>query len=75
MTKLLEDAIAAVRRLPPDRQDEIARALLDFADDGGGVYVLTPEERAAIEESKDAAGRGAFATDEEVRAIWAKHGL
>ncbi len=76
MTKLLDDAISAVRRLPPSMQDEIARAMLVLAgDEEDGVYVLTPEERAAIAESKAAAERGDFATDEEVAAVWAKHGL
>ena len=37
--------------------------------------VLSPEEREAIARSKAAAGRGEFATDEQVRAVWAKHGL
>ena len=36
---------------------------------------LTLEEEAAIAASKAAAARGDFATDEEVRAAWAKHGL
>ncbi|MGO9170347.1 MAG: hypothetical protein ACLP7P_00045 [Rhodomicrobium sp.] len=76
MTKLLDDAISAVRRLPPSVQDEIARAMLVLAgDEEDGVYILTPEERAAIEESKAAANRGEFATEEEVAAVWAKHGL
>ncbi len=76
MTKLLDDAISAVRRLPPSAQDEIARAMLVLAgDEEDGVYILTPEERAAVEESKAAADRGEFATDEEVAAVWAKHGL
>jgi len=35
MTKLLEQALEAVRRLPPDSQDEIARAILQFAARGG----------------------------------------
>jgi len=35
---------------------------------------LTAEERAAIEISKGAAVRGEFATNEEVRAVWAKYG-
>ena len=35
----------------------------------------TPEEEAELDESEAAASRGDFATDEEVRAIWAKHGL
>jgi hypothetical protein len=37
--------------------------------------VLSNAERAAIKASLDAAGRGEFATDAEVRAVWAKHGL
>ena len=37
--------------------------------------VLSPEEREAIAHSKAAADRGEYATDEQVRAVWAKHGL
>jgi hypothetical protein len=33
------------------------------------------EERAAIANSKAAATRGEFATDDQVRAVWAKHTL
>jgi hypothetical protein len=36
---------------------------------------LSADERAAIATSKVAAARGEFATDEQVRLIWAKHGL
>jgi hypothetical protein len=36
---------------------------------------LLPEERDAIAASKRAAARGEFATDEQVRAVWTKHGL
>jgi len=36
---------------------------------------LTADEQAAIAVSKAAAARGEFATDEEIRAVWAKHGL
>ena len=77
MTKLLEEAVTAVRRLPPEMQNRIARAMLAIAgsEESGEVYVLTPEEEAAIAESKAAAKRGEFATDEEVRAVWAKYGL
>ena len=31
MSKLLEEAIAAARRLPPPEQDDIARAILQLA--------------------------------------------
>ncbi len=43
--------------------------------DVAGAVVLSPDEREAIARSKAAAGRGEFATDEQVRAVWAKHGL
>lgn len=76
MTKLLDDAVEAVRRLPSADQDDIARAIMQLA---GGDHlapvILSRDEREAIARSKAAAGRGEFATDEQVRAVWAKHGL
>jgi hypothetical protein len=76
MTKLLDDAREAARGLPPDAQDEIARVVFQLA---GNVVpptvMLTFEERSALAISKAAAARGEFATDEQVRAVWAKHGL
>ena len=75
MTKLLDRAVEAARNLPPDAQDEIARLVLQLAGDGEPPIALTVEERAAIASSKEAAARGEFATDEHVRATWAKHGL
>ncbi len=76
MTKLLDEAVTAVRRLPPEMQDEIARAMLALAgEERDEVYILTPEELAAIQESDAEVVRGEFATDEEVRAVWAKFGL
>lgn len=76
MTKLLDQALAAARSLPPKAQDDIARMILRLtgADDEPPAP-LTPEEQAAIAVSKAAAARGEFATEEQVRAVWAKHGL
>ena len=77
MTKLLDQALEAARNLPPDAQDDIARVVLRLAgtDDESLPVALAPEERAAVAASKAAAARGEFATDEQVRAVWAKHGL
>jgi hypothetical protein len=76
MTKLLDQAIEAARNLPPDEQDDIANVVLRLTGaDGESPTPLTPEEHAAITASKAAAARGEFATDEQVRAVWAKHGL
>jgi hypothetical protein len=75
MTQLLETAVAFVRKLPPETQDDLARALLQLAGEDQQIVSLTDEERRAIEVSKAAASRGEFAHDEQVRAVWAKHGL
>jgi hypothetical protein len=76
MTKLLDQALEAARRLPADAQDDIARVVLRLAGAEDEPPVpLTPEEQAAVAASRAAATRGEFATDEQVRAVWAKHGL
>jgi len=75
MTELFERAVETVRGLLPAAQGEIARLVLQLAADEEPLVVLTADERAAIARSKAAAARGEFATDEQVRAVWAKHGL
>jgi hypothetical protein len=75
MTKLLEQAVEAARALPPAMQDELARILLQLAGEDQPVIQLTPEEASSLAASLAQAARGEFATDEQVRAIWAKHGL
>jgi hypothetical protein len=76
MTKLLEQALEVARRLPSDAQDDIARVVLQLAgDDEAPTVTLSGDERTAIAASKEAASRGEFASDAQVRASWAKHGL
>ena len=74
MTKLLDEALAAVRKLPTGTQDDIAGVVLRLiGKDEPSRVLLTTEERAAIAASKAAASRGEFATDEEVQAVWTTH--
>jgi hypothetical protein len=76
MTRLLERALEAARSLPADAQDDIARVVLRLAGTHEESPVaLSPDERKAVAISQDAAARGEFATDEQVRAAWGKHGL
>lgn len=76
MTKLLDQALEAARNLPPEAQDDIARIVLQLAGNDDALPIaLSGEERAAIAASKDAASRREFATDEQVKAVWRKHGL
>jgi hypothetical protein len=76
VTKLLDDALEAARNLPPDAQDIIARVVLNLAGrDDEMPVALAADEQTAIAAFKAAAARGEFATDNQVRAMWAKHGL
>jgi predicted transcriptional regulator len=75
MTKLLEQAVETVRGLPADVQDELARILLQLAGKDQPVVQLSAADEASLEESLAQADRGEYATDEQVRAIWAKYKL
>jgi hypothetical protein len=74
MTKLLERAIAKVLALPADEQDALALQLLAMADDRGDEG-LDEATRAAIREGLGQAERGQFVPDEEIAALWKRHGL
>ena len=74
MTRLLEQAVAGVRSLPDDVQDDLARMLLQLAGVEQPLYELSPEEAADIDASTAEAERGDFATDAEVRALWPSTG-
>ena len=75
MTRLLDQAVETIRVLPDEVQDELARILLKLAGVKQPPYELTPEEDADLDASLAEAEQAEFATDEEVRLLWAKHGL
>jgi hypothetical protein len=75
MTELLERAVEFLRGLPPETQDAVARVLLQLTGDDPSIVWLTPGEEEALRASLLEAERGEFATDDEIRALWAKHGL
>jgi hypothetical protein len=70
MTKLLEQAIEVVRRLPADSQDDIARTILRLAGGGLEAEPVDPTHLAAILEGLTQAKRREFATDDEVEAAF-----
>jgi hypothetical protein len=69
MTKLLEQAFAIVRRLPPESQDEIARAMLTLARDED-PEPIAPADLGAVLEGLAQARRGEFADDAEIEAAF-----
>ena len=73
--KELKAAVAALRPAAREtHEDAVARFLLQFAATDEPVIQLTAEEEADLAAADEEIARGEFATDEEMRAIWAKHG-
>ena len=70
MTKLLEKALEVVRQLPPDGQDEIARAMLTLAGDEAELEEIDPAHLPDVLESLAQAKRREFAGDAEVEAAF-----
>lgn len=71
MTKLLDEAIAEIRRLPPETQDDIGRYLLQLA----SQEPLDADTIAALDEAEAQLARGERASPEAVRAFWRSQGL
>jgi DNA-binding transcriptional regulator YdaS (Cro superfamily) len=70
MTKLLDQAVEAVRRLPTKSQDDIARAILQLAGSEVEAESVDPAHLAAVLEGLAQAKRREFATDDEVEAAF-----
>lgn len=70
MTKLLEQAFEAVRRLSPEAQDNIARAVLHLASGDEEPEPLDPADLKAVLEGLEQARRGEFASESEIAAAF-----
>jgi predicted transcriptional regulator len=75
MIKVLKEAIAKVLRLPEADQEEAAQILLWALEKHDTPAPLDDETVAAIDEGIAQAGRGEFASAEEIAALWKRHGL
>jgi len=75
MTKLLEEAIARVRELPDEGQDEAAEILLSLAARKGEPVRLDDDTRAAVRAGIAQARRGEFVRDEDMAAFFKRHGV
>jgi hypothetical protein len=71
MTKLLEHALEVVRRLPPEGQDDIARAMLMLAQgDEAMPEGIDPDHLPEVLEGLAQARRRQFATNAEIAAAF-----
>ena len=74
MTKMMKAAIEVLRDLPEERQDIVARAILDYASEED-VYVLTVDERREVRAGLAEIERGEIASDAEVAAAYKHFGV
>ena len=75
MTKILDDAIEKVRKLPEERQAYVAEVLEQIAAAGGDLFRVPDEHREAVLEGLGQAERGEFMSDDDMAALWKKCGL
>jgi hypothetical protein len=77
MTKLLDQAIAQLRQLPEEAQDDVAEALFAHIAGHERDYRLSPEQIEDVKRIQRDLRSGAtrLATDAEVAALWKKCGL
>jgi len=71
----LEEALEAVRRLPPKSQDEIARAMLHLAAGEGAPEPVAAAHLAAVLEGFAQAKRREFSSDSEIEAAFRRFDL
>jgi hypothetical protein len=70
MTKLLDKAFELVRLLPPESQDDIARAMLTLAGGDQEPETIDPAHLPAVLEGLSQAEARQFATDDDVEAAF-----
>jgi hypothetical protein len=71
MNQIAKDILRRVESWPQEDQDELVEVAREIEARRSGVYVLSDEERTALEEAQ----RSGVASDEEVAAFWKRHGV
>lgn len=74
MTQLMRQALEAVSRLPEDRQEELARFLLEVSAADGDAPALSEAERAAIAEAEGELARGERIPERTINDFWRSRG-
>ena len=75
MSTTYEEALQVADSLTGSEQRALAVELLLRQNKDAAPLQVPDEIREKILRSKEEASRGEFLSDDEVRAIWAKHGL
>ena len=71
MNSAVKNILAKVAGWPEEDQEELAEFAREIEARRTGIYELSADERAAIADAR----AGTFASDDEVKAFWKRHGL
>jgi hypothetical protein len=71
MTTISKEILRRVETWPQEDQEELAEVAREIEARRRGVYVLSDEERAALDEAL----KSDVVSDEEVVAFWKRHGI
>ena len=67
--KTIKEVIERVETWPKEDQDELVEYAREIEARRTGVYVMTDEERTAVERAR----RSGLASEEEVQEFWKRH--
>ena len=67
--------LEGVRFWPQEDQEELIEIARAIEARRTGVYVMSDEERTAVQEGLAEADRGEFVPDHEMEAFWRHHGV
>ena len=75
--KILKEVIERVQNWPEDRQEDAAQLLLEMERQDASGYRLTDDQAQEVARIQQNVreGRGTFATEEEMAALWKLCGL
>ena len=74
MTKTMKEAIEALRELPEERQEMVARAILNYAaHDSEEMYQFSDDERGAVRVGLAQADRREFVSDADLQTFRNRH--
>jgi hypothetical protein len=76
-TKILKEVIERVQSWPEQRQEDAAQVLIEMERQDASGYRLTDAQAQEVAriQLNIREGRGSFATDEEMAALWKQCGL
>ena len=74
MNQLLDRALSAVRSLPQEEQDEIARLMLNLAERSDSAESIDPAHLSGVLEGLEQFRSGDLADDEQIEAAFKRFG-